>query len=355
VSEYPTSLRAEWRNLNGARLHWRVDDIAAKIAAGWESVQVFSASGEAGPYSTLGSPVALVADQREYTYDHAAGTEATWYTVAYYEAGGPTTGDQADPVEGSGGGRYVTVAEMRDEGVTTTQADNNRVRKIIKLAESFIEKTTGRWFYPKNLELKFDGKYSDYLEVGPPIIAITDIKMLYEPVVGGYTYETLDVDSVRVYNRHLTQGLVDPDDRDAPKLVVEDYDWQTVARWWKGHQNVVLTGTYGYTVLGDETAGETSEGSQVPLYFGHTPQEIRDVAQQLVVRYLPQRGDLDAVDDSTRRSDVTKIKTRDQEINYTAGGQASGGSHILAGSFTGDPKIDSILALYKRPAHIVAV
>jgi hypothetical protein len=339
------------------KVKWSVDELA-NVMTLFDVQRVYrSTTGKAGAYSeitTVGTRVALVVDQVEYYYDDTAGDDTYWYKIAYYHTTTLLASELSDAISAAGGGNYASVQDMRDEGVTETEASDARLITAIRLAESYVERTTGRWFYPRLLTLKFDGKRSEYLEVGPPIILLDNIRMLYEPVVGGFTFETIGVDSVRVYNRHLTQGLIDPDDREAPKVVFEDFDWQTVARWWVGNQNVVLDGYFGYTVLGPhDPVGETFFGSQVPLAHGSTPLEFSDVVKRLVVRWLPQRGDLDAVDDAARRGQISKIKTRDQEINYAVGGKSP--SAALGGAFTGDPYIDPIIAMFKRPANIEAV
>lgn len=340
------------------KIKWSVDELA-NVMTLFDVQKVYrSTTGKDGAYSEItgvGTRVALVANQTDYYYDDVTGDDTYWYKISFYHTTTLLESELSDPISAAGGGNYISVQDMRDEGVTESEASDARLITAIRLAESYIERVTGRWFYPRLLELRLDGKRSEVLEVGPPIISIDSIKMLYEPVVGGYTYESVDVDSTRVYNRHLTQGLIDPDDREAPKIVFEDFDWQTIARWWKGNQNVVLGGRFGYTVLGPhDSIGETSPGSQVPLSYGQTPLEIEDVAKRLVVRWLPLRGDLDAIDDAEKRGLITKIKTRDQEINYAVGGRTSA-TATLAGAFTGDATIDPVLAMFKRPAHVESV
>lgn len=342
----PKALMARWRGLNGVSLSWRVDNIASVMET-WSAVQVFSAAAKAGPYSPLGAPVPLVAGTYGYAYDHAAGTEATWYTVALYAAG-PTYGDKVDkPVAGSGGGRYVTVEDMRDEGLAVATADNTRVRKTITRVEAFIERVTGRRFYAEQKTIKLDGNDSDILQHNEPIIAIESIDFLYEPVVGYPVTNSIDVSAVRVFNRHLTQGIVSPNDRDAPRMVFENYDLAAYAKWWKGNQNVIIGGWFGYTDLGvDDVAAETEDGSQVPVSFGVTPQDISDAAERLVVLWYHQRADVESIEEATRAGDISSIKTRDQSITYSG---RAGESTGRVGWASGDSNVDAILAGYVRP------
>jgi hypothetical protein len=341
----PKALMARWRGLNGVSLSWRVDNIAS-VMDDWSAVQVFSAAAKAGPYVALGAPVPLVAGTYEYGYDHAAGTEATWYTAALFAAG-PTYGDKVEsPVAGSGGGRYVTVEDMRAEGLLLASADNARVRKTITRVEAFIERVCGRRFYAKQETIKLDGNDSDIITHNEPIIAIKSIEFLYEPVVGYPVTNDIDVTAVRVYNRHLTQGMVSPNDRDAPRMVFENYDLSAYAKWWQGNQNVIVGGWFGYTVLDvDDVAGETEAGSQVPVSFGVTPPDIADAAARLVVLWYHQKADTEAAEEALRAGDISSIKTRDQSITYT--GRAGAGTGRI-GWASGDATVDAILAGYVR-------
>jgi hypothetical protein len=338
------------------KIKWTVYELA-NVMGQFDTQKVYrSTTGQSGAYSEItdaGTRVDFVADQTEYEFDDTSGSASYWYKISYLNSTTPNESELSDPIPATGGGNYVSVADIRDEGVLETVHDDARVLSTIRLAESFIEKVTGRWFYPRLMEIKLNGTDSDVLPVPPPIISITDIRMLYEPIVGSPTYNDISVDAVRVYNRHLTQGLLDPDDREAPKLVFEDYDLSAIAKWWPGSQNVVLTGYFGYTQLGpNDTAAETSEGSQVPVTFGSCPPEIADAAKRIVVLWLPERGDLDAQDDAQRRFNISRIKTRDQEIQYSAA--ASAGSSRV-GWATGDPSIDILLAAFRRPPSLGAV
>jgi len=227
---------------------------------------------------------------------------------------------------------YVSISDVRDEGVTVDNASDERIEAIIQLAERYIERVTGRFFEPRPQSLAVDGAGGRVLRLGHPIIRIDVVAVdaaAASPV-------PIDPSSYRVYNRHLTQGLLVPDDRDDPRIELAqggDVGAGFEARWPRGVQNVRVAGVFGYT---------DPDGSPT----GETPLLIQYVTKLLVLRELPLMTDLDGREDAQRRWRLTSERTRDQA--YTLG------ALVPLGVFTGDPAIDTILAAYSRPADLGA-
>jgi hypothetical protein len=154
---------------------------------------------------------------------------------------------------------YVTVDELRDEGVAADISDAQLLR-IIQRASALIDAWTHRWFYPKQLTMLLDGTGKDTLLVGPPIIYVTQVRMLYRysNVLVPTEDELVDLNWLRIYNRHM-QGLTWPDDRDNPKISflaswAEDAPRRMIelfpSGWWpNGVQNCEISGWFGYTDL----------------------------------------------------------------------------------------------------------
>jgi len=72
----------------------------------------------------------------------------------------------------------------------------------------------------------------------------------------------------------------------------------------------------------------------------------------IALRELPlMYTDADERAEVALSSRTTKLRTRDQEINYSAPTAANMGRQGV-GMFTGDPAIDNILMQYRRPIHI---
>lgn len=250
-------------------------------------------------------------------------------------------------------GMYCTVQDLRDEGITVSMlSDANALRKI-NVASKYIERVTGRWFEPRTRTFYLDGDGNSTLRVGHPIIEITGIATITGRGAS-LDEDDIELDEVRIYNRHLTQGLTRPDDRARPRIEfpqltdpwarrdVHDGFWRAIRQWRAGRVNVKVEGVFGYTDLqpGDQV-GETSAGSQVPLSYGSTPALIAEVCKALVVRDLGQMGRPADREDWANRYRIEMEKTGDQQYKMTSLDKLG-----LSGAWTGDPYIDGILAMF---------
>ena len=224
---------------------------------------------------------------------------------------------------------YTTVSSLRDEGVTTDMASDARLQKLISLMSQRFDNWTGRWFEPRSRVLLLDGRDTHSLLLDIPIIRITKVLLLYSDfrITGE---NELDLDGLRIYNRHLTQGLLQPDDRENPRI-----EWSTTPNcgyWPQGNQNIQVEGVFGYT---------DPDGSA----YGRTPPDVQRAVELLVVRDLKPLGDIDGRFTAQRRYRVTSMTTRDQSIAWGS----SGSGTQATGAFSGDPEIDNIVAQYCRP------
>lgn len=230
---------------------------------------------------------------------------------------------------------YASVADLRAEGVTDAAASDARLESLIALAGSYIERVTGRFFEPRAQVLRVDGTGSRVLPLGHPIVRVDAILIDSSPFSPGDL--PIDPDFYRVYNRHLTQGLLLPDDRDHPRIELvggeEPFPGLGRLAWPRGQQNVEVRGVFGYT---------EPDGSAT----GRTPELIRHVTKLLVLRELPLLADLDRREDAQRRWRLTSERTRDQAYTLEA--------LRLTGAFTGDPEIDNVLVAFVRPADFGA-
>lgn len=241
---------------------------------------------------------------------------------------------------------YATVQDLRDEGVPSSYTDgwlNGR----IALAQAYVESYTGRFFEPRDLEIRVDGSGSKALFLEIPIISIDSITIDLVPNGGSDLELQISLDDVAIFNRHITQNLTAPDDRENPKIeFLSVYDGElkrvtaisSTLTWPRAKQNVVIAGAFGYT---DFDAGNPE---------GVTPALIRQATILLVLRNL--RPKYQAIDDDGvslgSAGPITEMRTREQTVKRGSGAQRS----AIQGAFTGDPEIDSILARYRRPARI---
>ncbi len=243
---------------------------------------------------------------------------------------------------------YATVAELRDEGLTIEQVPDDRLTRLLTLATAFVDRVTGRFFEPRDLVLTLDGRGGRAIQLNHPIISVNSVKIDVGPLSPGYV--EVDESLFKVYNRHLSQGLLSPDDRENPKI--EFYHGQDLmgisARtpisgitltnliFPKGQQNITIDGRFGYT---------DPDGSA----DGITPLMINHVTKLLVMRETAPLADCDSREDAQKRWRIKSEKTRDQ--SYTLQDLSSG----IQGNITGDPEIDLILVQFMRPADYGAV
>jgi hypothetical protein len=239
---------------------------------------------------------------------------------------------------------YATVQQLRDEGVTTAQATDDQLLARISRCSQLIDRWTGRSFEPKEKTLLIDGSGGSILQIGPAIISISEVRVLGQSSLYIMSSdEPIDLDQIRVYNRHLTEELTDPDDRNNPKIQWLAFEGSRrmpevapIAYFPRGVQNIQVTGVFGYT---------DPDGSPE----GKTPDLISYACMQMVVADLPKLGDVEARDEQSMRGRVTSLRTRDQSITWSAV------SSKQAGAWTGSQAIDNILASYRRPPTLGAV
>ena len=189
-----------------------------------------------------------------------------------------------------------------------------------------------------------------------PIIAITAVEV-------DETVVDIDFATMKIYNRHLTQKLLNPDDRFSPMLTYDESYWQNIfgvskkteylaGSFYKGVQNLKLTGIFGFTELAKGApVGETAENSQVPLSYGETPELIKYAARRLCVRHMYPLAK-QAKGHGTELAmmgNVTERKNRDQLIKFGSGSSAS------SLSLTGDPAVDEILSGFLGPIRAEVV
>lgn len=226
------------------------------------------------------------------------------------------------------GPHYATVQDLRDEGLAVTVTDAQAQAAIVR-ASRYVEFFTQRSFGPTYRVLEIDGTGARALLFNEPIVAIDNIIITFDSVVEVTTQPT-ELSSLKIYNRHLTQGLVDPDDRANPKITfIGDVSWPNVRTmfgegvlWPSGVRNIQVTGLFGYT---------EADGS----YTGATPALVTEATKMLVFENLAPF----ATGGMETRGPITKERTRDQEVDYAA---------LRVTGMTGVRAIDVLLAGFKR-------
>lgn len=243
---------------------------------------------------------------------------------------------------------YASVASMRAEGVPDTVPDYVIHAKLVGASRQF-EMYTGRFFEPRSKTLFVDGRGSRDLLLGDPVVAVEAVQLLQTGTFS--TGEDVDSRELRVYNRHLTQGLTDPDDRHCPMISwsrSDDVWWPRphaeLSLTWRvfpeGRQNIRVAGVFGYTEA-DGTA------------TGGVPWMVQQAVRLLALRDMPALTDTDGREDTRLRWRLTGERTRDQAWTGFSGVDAATRAAVI-GAVTGDPEIDRIIVLYRRGPRIGA-
>lgn len=243
---------------------------------------------------------------------------------------------------------YTTVARLRAEGVPEAKFSDSLLESKITKASALIEMITERWFYPREMTIKVDGRGSRVLTLDTPVINITSVSL--ESSYIDLSPSLLDIDNYRIYNRHVTQGLTNPDDRDNPRIEFPHGFWSSSgdfanyrnngSKFSRGAQNIVLEGTFGYTDYDPSN----------PL--GVTPVMIEEACVVLVIEDLGKRFGIEAGDrfDAVNAGRIRRIRTKEQELEYFSAIDGAG-NNAFAGNIHTNPEVDKILRRYMRPSY----
>ena len=239
----------------------------------------------------------------------------------------------------SGEAGYCFVADLRAEGVTVAQASDAMLLALIARASRFIDRVTRRWFEPRTRTYRLDGSGAVSLPLDQPIISLASVSVAASG--GARAPET------RIYNRHISQGLLAPDDRDNPRVEFSAGSWggEVVGltdrhrrTWRRGPQNVLVSGVFGYTDPDDSST------------VGITPPLIRRAAVILTYRSIPTLASgASPGSGSGAPGAIKEERTRDQSVSYGASLAESASGRT---PWTGNPEVDTILDFYRAPPVI---
>ena len=255
------------------------------------------------------------------------------------EASGPSfVADQDFEVLGgvvSSDPMYAFVSDLREEGVSGDAASDVRIQTALLFASRMIDRITGRFFSPRYSTYRFDGRHGRKLTMWDPIIALEELLIeteLIEPIG-----TIISLNDVRVYNRHVSQNMTNPDDRNSPKIEFVELEGLPEAkglRFPSGVQNISVKGIFGYTDY---------DGSSV----GKTPDLLRHAAKLITIREIPELTESGCRAEARDGWRVTEERTRDQTVKFKDPNKW--------GQWIGDPEIDQILVMFMRPPDLGAV
>ncbi len=232
---------------------------------------------------------------------------------------------------------YTTLAAVRAEGLDVADASDARVTALIAEAEAFIDQVTGQFFDPTALTLTLDGppggvawplttrttqpEWSRGGVLLLPIfaIAITEVRRVYPG--------TTTPDTVVAATDYINYNRDWPDDRRNPHLR------HIIGSWERGHQIYEVDGTFGFV---DDPGGANT-----------TPAGITRACILLVVRWHLELGDEASWIDRFEHGSLRSMSVQGRNESFGSG--SSGVFGNAAGTYSGDPEIDRILARFRRP------
>lgn len=296
----------------------KIDGQAGHFAAAWDTVDAEKGRHEVRWVATM----------------PGGRTERVVRAFDVLEGGVPSFGAQG----------YLSPSDMREEGLDEGQCSNARLIRLIAMQSAYIDRVTRRFFEPRFQTQHLSGSGARGCLFGDPIIALVDVSL------GNPAQQPVGPESFRVFNRHLTQRLANPDDRNSPKIEFwhfrDLFGPQRTASMSSplfgvpfrdmyfpaGVQNVNVRGLFGYTDWDGSSTGDT-------------PLQIQQATKLLVMRDVGKMADCDAREDR-KRSRILQERTRDQSYQL---------QETTEGAFTGDREIDDILLSFMRPLDLGSV
>lgn len=195
---------------------------------------------------------------------------------------------------------YVSVAEMRSEGVTAALADDARVTAAIADVSRRAELAARTWWEARNKTLYVNGNGRSEIVLDYPLIALTSLTIDGAAVTG----TTLRADPVT--------GLTFVLARSAGNV------------FNSGSSNVVIVGSFGHLDMSGASPA--------------TPADIKWAIKRWAYLLLAQITDEDMA--AERRMLVANNES-------VSGRSRSRGSFIAP--LSGDPEVDRIISSYRRP------
>lgn len=210
---------------------------------------------------------------------------------------------------------YASVVDLREEGVTLTEASDARLERLLEEASHLIDRVTGWFFEPRAMTFRLDGRGAPSVEPPVPPIRLERLLLASSEL-------PLGPEHLVVVGAPVLPGF------DAPRLTLRH------GRVFpRGQGNIVAEGLWGFT-----------EHDGTPE--GRTPLAIRRACMLLVLRNLAPLAD-DASLEARSRWRLLEERTRDQSYRLDAP------RHVSA-QLAGDPEVDALLLPYVRPVPMGA-
>jgi hypothetical protein len=231
-------------------------------------------------------------------------------------------------------GNYVTVDDIRDEGITEEQATEEVITEVITASELDFERWCNRWFYRRTSYTytidggesyaigPYSGGFREELNIPVPIISIASI--------------TIDGIAKDMNNFIVRNRIGAPvDDRNDPKIISKLGEWPEY-----GLNNIVLVGDFGY--VNDTTTYST-------------PTEVKRAVRKLVIRNLPFLLKMTDTDRYLFFNQHLIFEEQTAGYRYRMRRPNVNPNETEVKGFTGDQEIDDIIEKYRYKLFAASV
>ena len=321
------------------------------IAAGLPGTQIFpttpddweTISGTAGHYS-VGHYYAYDAGNAQGWTPELTATVGTHRVKWRWKASiaSPYQSDAEDfevlvQSAGSSADTYISVDDVRAEGVLEADHPDDKVLAYIETWQQFMDRACRQWFNARSMILSINGNESSTLFFGVPIISIEYVKINnMDQQLDSQLYRVFSgIDAEQDHRRNPKLQLIGPDFY--PNIYTQPVTWGEL-RFRKGVQNQEIKGIFGFV----ETNGSTPKLIQRAL--------LKLVIEKLNSPIYSSTGQGPSVPPVLGA--VLKEKTDGHSIEYGHPGGEVGKRRPGLSGITSDPEILDIIKMYRAPIGV---
>lgn len=243
------------------------------------------------------------------------------------------------------GPTHVLLSQLREAGVTATAIGDVRLLEVVVRHSRMVEKMTRRSFGPRFARQRFDGPSGPTLLLVDAIIALEAVRVSSALDVTVGDALLVENEDLKVFSRHLSQGLLAPDDRDNPRIEFasrgdERLRLVSVNTFVPGSQNIIVDAVWGYTEPGDAPAGTVPELVERAVFL-------------MTLRDLPSIVGSNALDDVQKRWKLLGDRAKGDGATIANPRRAEpANSQAGVVRMTDVPEIDLALSAMIAPARI---